>query len=139
RPRTGALRREVDDPTAPQRTEPAPPHPAFAELVTQHPTMHTLFRYVEAIAPSPQPVLITGETGTGKDLLARAIHRLAAPRGAFVAVNVAGLDDQLFADTLFGHTRGAFTGADRPRDGLITQAEAGTPFSGEIRDLAAGR
>src|SRR5262245_3282196 len=109
---------------------------AFAEIVTQNPTMHALLRYVAAIARSPQPVLITGETGTGKELLARAVHRLAAPRGAFVAVNVAGLDDQVFADTLFGHTRGAFTGADRPREGLITQAEAGTLFLDEIGDLA---
>jgi DNA-binding NtrC family response regulator len=116
----------------------APPYPreAFAEMVTQHPTMHALFRYAAAIARSPQPVLITGETGTGKELLARAVHRLAAPRGDFVAVNVAGLDDQMFSDTLFGHTRGAFTGADRPREGLITRAEDGTLFLDEIGDLA---
>ena len=106
-------------------------------MVTQHPTMQALLRYVEAIARSPQPVLITGETGTGKELLARAIHRLAAPRGDFVAVNVAGLDDQVFSDTLFGHTRGAFTGADRPREGLITRAEDGTLFLDEMGDLAA--
>jgi two-component system, NtrC family, nitrogen regulation response regulator GlnG len=110
---------------------------AFAEIVTQNQTMQALFRYVEAIARSPQPVLITGETGTGKELMARAVHWLAAPRGDFVAVNVAGLDDQVFSDTLFGHTRGAFTGADRPRDGLITCAEEGTLFLDEIGDLAA--
>jgi two-component system nitrogen regulation response regulator GlnG len=109
---------------------------AFAEIVTQNTTMHVLFRYIEAIARSPQPVLITGETGTGKELMARVVHRLAAPRGDFVAVNVAGLDDQVFADTLFGHTRGAFTGADRPREGLITRAEEGTLFLDEIGDLA---
>jgi DNA-binding NtrC family response regulator len=109
---------------------------AFAEIVTQNPTMHALFRYVAAIARSPQPVLISGETGTGKELMARVVHRLAAPRGDFVAVNVAGLDDQVFADTLFGHTRGAFTGADRPREGLITRAEEGTLFLDEIGDLA---
>jgi two-component system, NtrC family, nitrogen regulation response regulator GlnG len=133
-----ALRREVDSPLEPRRGDAAPPHPAFAEIVTQNPTMQALFRYVEAIARSPQPVLITGETGTGKELMARAVHRLAAPRGDFVAVNVAGLDDQVFSDTLFGHTRGAFTGADRPRDGLITRAEEGTLFLDEIGDLAAG-
>jgi DNA-binding NtrC family response regulator len=109
---------------------------AFAEIVTQNTTMHELFRYVTAIARSPQPVLITGETGTGKELMARAVHRLAAPRGDFVAINVAGLDDQVFSDTLFGHTRGAFTGADRPREGLITRAEEGTLFLDEIGDLA---
>jgi DNA-binding NtrC family response regulator len=114
-----------------------PPHQAFAEIVTQNTAMQALFRYVEAVARSPQPILITGETGTGKELLARAVHRLAAPRGDFVAVNVAGLDDQVFSDTLFGHTRGAFTGADRPREGLITRAEEGTLFLDEIGDLAA--
>jgi DNA-binding NtrC family response regulator len=132
----GALRRQVDAPLE-GRHEALTPHPAFAEIVTQHPTMHALFRYVEAVARSPQPVLITGETGTGKELMARAVHRLAAPRGDFVAVNVAGLDDQVFSDTLFGHTRGAFTGADRPREGLITRAEDGTLFLDEMGDLAA--
>jgi two-component system, NtrC family, nitrogen regulation response regulator GlnG len=110
---------------------------AFAEIITQSKAMHAIFRYVEAIAPSPQPVLITGETGTGKELIARALHRLAGGHGEFVAVNVAGLDDAVFSDTLFGHTRGAFTGADRPRDGLITQATEGTLFLDEIGDLAA--
>jgi len=132
-----ALREEVGALT--ERPRRATPHQrqAFAEIVTQNPTMQALFRYVEAIAQSPQPVLITGETGTGKELIARAVHRLTAPRGDFVAVNVAGLDDQVFSDTLFGHTRGAFTGADRPREGLITRAEEGTLFLDEIGDLAA--
>ena len=132
-----ALRREVDSPREPRPGAPSPPPQAFAEMVTQNTAMHALFRYVEAIARSPQPVLITGETGTGKELMARAIHRLTAPRGDFVAVNVAGLDDQVFSDTLFGHTRGAFTGADRPREGLITRAEEGTLFLDEMGDLAA--
>ena len=116
----------------------SPPHrEAFAEIITQSKAMHGIFRYVEAIAHSPQPVLITGETGTGKELIARALHRLRGGRREFVAVNVAGLDDTVFSDTLFGHTRGAFTGADRPRDGLITQATEGTLFLDEIGDLAS--
>jgi DNA-binding NtrC family response regulator len=136
------LREEVGSLTERPRTErprsdTTPQREAFAEIVTQNTTMHALFRYVEAIARSPQPVLITGATGTGKELMARAVHRLAAPRGDFVAVNVAGLDDQVFSDTLFGHMRGAFTGADRPRDGLITRAEEGTLFLDEMGDLAA--
>ncbi len=105
---------------------------AFAQIITQSKAMHAIFRYVEAIAQSPQPVLITGDTGTGKELIARALHRLTAGRGEFVAVNVAGLDDTMFSDTLFGHSRGAFTGADRPRDGLITQATEGTLFLDEM-------
>ena len=132
-----ALRQAAGSLQEPLRSDTLQPHQAFAEMVTQHPTMQALFRYVEAIARSPQPVLITGETGTGKELMARAVHRLAAPRGDFVAVNVAGLDDQVFSDTLFGHMRGAFTGADRPRDGLITRAEDGTLFLDEMGDLAA--
>jgi two-component system nitrogen regulation response regulator GlnG len=109
---------------------------AFAEVITQSKTMFAIFRYIEAIAPSPQPVLITGETGTGKELVARALHRLSGRSGEFVAVNVAGLDDTVFSDTLFGHTRGAFTGADRMRDGLIVSTGEGTLFLDEIGDLS---
>ena len=109
---------------------------AFAEIITQSQAMFAIFRYIEAIAPSPQPVLITGETGTGKELVARALHRLSARPGELVAVNVAGLDDTMFSDTLFGHTRGAFTGAERPREGLITSTAEGTLFLDEIGDLS---
>jgi two-component system, NtrC family, nitrogen regulation response regulator GlnG len=109
---------------------------AFAEIITQSQAMFAIFRYVEAIAPSPQPVLITGETGTGKELVARALHRLSARPGELVAVNVAGLDDVMFSDTLFGHTRGAFTGADQARDGVITTTAEGTLFLDEIGDLS---
>lgn len=108
---------------------------AFAEIITQDSAMFANFRYIEAIAPSPQPVLITGETGTGKELVAAAIHRLSKRPGELVTVNVAGLEDTLFSDTLFGHAKGAFTGADRARDGLITTAGEGTLFLDEIGDL----
>src|SRR5262249_35879912 len=93
-------------------------------------------RYLEAIAGSPQPVLITGETGTGKEVMANVLHRLSGRPGDLVAVNVAGLDDVMFSDTLFGHTRGAFTGADRARDGLVSSAAAGTIFLDAIGDLS---
>ena len=109
---------------------------AFAEIVTQDRSMFAIFRYIEAIAPSSQPVLITGETGTGKEIVARALHRLSRRPGELVTVNSAGLDDTVFADTLFGHTRGAFTGADRPRDGLVSVAGDGTLFLDEIGDLS---
>ncbi len=112
-------------------------HPeAFAAIVTRSPAMHAVFRYLEAIAATPLPVLVTGETGTGKELVARAIHELSGRGGAFVPVNVAGLDDALLSDTLFGHKRGGFTGADRDRAGLIEQAAGGTLFLDEIGDLA---
>ncbi len=108
---------------------------AFAEIITNHAAMRGIFKYIEAIAATPLPVLITGETGVGKELVARAIHNLSQRRGEFVAVNAAGVDDNLFADTLFGHIKGAFTGADKPRRGLIEQAADGTLFLDEIGDL----
>ncbi len=107
----------------------------FREIITRSPRMEAIFQYVEAIAPSPKAVLITGESGTGKELLARAIHDASERRGPFVPVNVAGLDDVMFSDTLFGHVRGAFTGADRPRSGLVEKAGNGTLFLDEIGDL----
>ncbi len=111
-------------------------HPEiFSDIITSDKKMHSLFRYIEAIAGSSQPVLITGETGTGKELIARAIHKLNRRAGPFVAVNLAGLDDHLFADTLFGHARGAFTGADKARKGLVESAAGGTLFLDEIGDL----
>jgi len=111
-------------------------HPqAFESLQTQHPSMIALMQYLEAIAASPEPVLICGETGTGKELLARAVHRISERKGAFVPVNVSGLDDQMFTDTLFGHVKGAFSGADQRRPGLLVQAEGGTIFLDEIGDL----
>ena len=112
-------------------------HPeAFSEIVTNSGTMRSIFQYIEAISNSPQPVLITGETGVGKELVAKAIHTLSNRKGNFVPVNVAGLDDNVFADTLFGHKKGAFTGADQARSGLIEQASGGTLFLDEIGDLS---
>jgi len=72
----------------------------------------------------------------GKELVARAVHRLSDSRGQLVSVNVAGLDDNVFSDTLFGHLRGAFTGADQPRRGMIEEAAEGTLFLDEIGDLS---
>jgi DNA-binding NtrC family response regulator len=112
-------------------------HPdAFSEVVTHSPIMQSIFQYVEAISLSPQPVLITGETGVGKELIAKAIHHLSNRKGTFVPVNVAGLDDNVFADTLFGHRKGAFTGADQARSGMVEQASGGTLFLDEIGDLS---
>ncbi len=108
---------------------------AFSRVVTGNKQMFSIFKYVEAISRSPQPVLITGETGVGKELIARAIHQTARLKGEFVAVNVAGLDDTMFSDTLFGHKKGAFTGAEAEREGLIARAANGTVFLDEIGDL----
>lgn len=112
-------------------------HPdAFAGIVTGNKKMRAIFQYVEVIAGSRQPVLISGETGSGKELIARAIHELSGCAGEFVAINVAGLDDNMFSDTLFGHKKGAFTGAELQRDGLIARAAHGTLFLDEIGDLS---
>jgi len=108
----------------------------FADIVTEDTAMLALFNYIEAVARSPQPILVYGETGTGKDLVAHAIHACSGATGELVPVNVAGLDDTAFSDTLFGHARGAFTGAERARDGLVAAAAGGTLFLDEIGDLA---
>ena len=108
----------------------------FADIITQDKGMRSVFQYLEAVAPSRQPVLISGESGTGKEAIARAIHNLSGCSGPLVSVNVAGLDDNIFADTLFGHRRGAFTGADQARAGMVEQASNGTLFLDEIGDLS---
>ncbi len=112
-------------------------HPsAFAGIVTTDRTMHAIFSYIEAVALSTEPLLIMGESGVGKELIAKAAHTLSGCQGQLVSVNVAGLDDVVFADTLFGHMRGAFTGADQPRRGMIEEAADGTLFLDEIGDLS---
>ena len=108
---------------------------AFAAINTQSSRMKAIFGYMEGIAPSDQPVLITGETGVGKELIARALHGLSRRTGEWVAVNGAGLDDQMFSDTLFGHRKGAFTGADQTREGMVAHAAGGTLFLDEVGDL----
>ena len=113
-------------------------HPGlFESIVTRDNRLMAVFQYIEAIAHTSMPVLIQGETGTGKELIARAIHRVSGRKGSFVTVNAAGLNDTLFSDTLFGHERGAFTGAEGKRDGLVAKAAEGTLFLDEIGELAA--
>jgi DNA-binding NtrC family response regulator len=115
-------------------------HPeAFSNIITRDSTMASILKYIEVIANSPEPVLLTGETGVGKELFARAIYQVShvgQRKGSFVPVNVAGLDDTIFSDTLFGHLKGAFTDAHQVRKGLIEQAAGGTLFLDEIGDLS---
>jgi len=111
-------------------------HPdVFKKIVTANKKMNALFQYCEAIAGTPFPVLITGETGVGKELIAQAIHDLSGRKGLFVPVNVGGIDETTFSDTLFGHVKGAYTGADTVRQGIIERAANGTLFLDEIGDL----
>ncbi len=107
----------------------------FSAIITASEKMTTIFQYAEVVARSSEPMLITGETGVGKELVARAVHDASGLKGSFVPVNVAALDDALFSDTLFGHRKGAFTGASMPREGMIAQASGGTLLLDEIGDL----
>ncbi len=108
---------------------------AFSHIITQNKMMHSIFLLVESIARTSEPVLITGETGTGKYLIAKAIHDVSERQGPFIDTNVAGFDDTMFADSLFGHKKGAFTGAGESRQGFVDQAKGGTLFLDEIGDL----
>ena len=108
---------------------------ALGDIVVRDDKMKAVLLYVESIARSEQTTLVSGETGAGKEVVARAIHTLSGRKGQFVAVNVAGLDDTMFSDTLFGHLKGAYTGAGGDRKGMIGSAAGGTLFLDEIGDL----
>ncbi len=107
----------------------------FNEIITCSSKMQGVLMTIESVAPARSPILITGETGVGKELIARAIHRASNLSGQFIPVNVASLDDEMFSDTLFGHVKGAYTGASEAREGLVSQAAGGTLFFDEIGDL----
>ncbi|QSH40782.1 sigma-54 dependent transcriptional regulator [Lentisphaerota bacterium ZTH] len=109
---------------------------AFLPIVTDNKYMLSIFQYCAAVSRSSQPILITGETGVGKELFANALHRLSQRSGKMVTVNIGGLDDNMISDTLFGHTKGAFTGAVGNRPGIIEKASNGTLFIDEIGDLS---
>jgi DNA-binding NtrC family response regulator len=111
-------------------------HPEFFEDIKTHcRSMMAIFQYIEAISTTSQPVLISGETGVGKELIAESIHKCSQRPGEFIKISIAGLDDTMFSDTLFGHKKGAFTGADSIREGLVKKATNGTLFLDEIGDL----
>lgn len=108
---------------------------AFNHIITSSLRMRTILSYIEAIKISRMPMLIIGETGVGKELFAKAVHKSSGVPGKFVAVNCGGIDDTMFSDTLFGHEKGAFSGAELNRKGLIEGAKEGTIFLDEIGDL----
>ena len=109
---------------------------AFAPIVTRSEKMLRLLKEAELHAASDVPVLITGESGTGKELLAKAIHR-SSPRASFpfTSINMASLTGSLFDAEFFGHTKGAFTGAEKDRAGYLESTHRGTLFMDEIGDL----
>ena len=108
------------------------------EMVGSGAAMQNVFKRIALVAPRDACVLITGESGTGKELVARAIHRFSTRKDKpFVPVHVAALNPSLVESELFGHVRGAFTGAVQPREGLLTLAQGGTLFLDEIAEIPA--
>jgi formate hydrogenlyase transcriptional activator len=109
---------------------------AMNEIVGESPLLQSLLQQVRLVAPTDSTVLILGETGTGKELIARAIHRLSnRSSGPFIRVNCAAIPPSLIASELFGHERGAFTGALQRRQGRFEAANGGTIFLDEIGEL----
>jgi DNA-binding NtrC family response regulator len=104
-------------------------------LVFADPASRRLLAYIEKLAPSEAPVLIIGETGTGKELVAQHIHQLSGRKGPFLAVNCGAISDQLAESELFGHEPGSFTGAVGRREGWFEAADGGTLFLDEVGDL----
>jgi len=105
-------------------------------IIGSSPAMQAVFKRIALVAPTNACVLITGESGTGKELVARAVHAHSTRRTkAFLPVHVAALNPNLVESELFGHTKGAFTGAEKARDGLLTLADHGTVFLDELADI----
>jgi DNA-binding NtrC family response regulator len=107
----------------------------FEGLITRSPMMWELLGMLQRIAPHYRSVLIQGATGVGKDLVARALHRRSGVRGKLVVLNCSAVVETLFESELFGHVRGAFTGADRDKVGLFEAADGGTLFLDEVGDM----
>ncbi len=109
---------------------------AFSDMVAMDHAIIRVLRQVEMVAPTEYSVVITGESGTGKEMLARKIHELSnRSEGPFVALNMGAVSESLFTDELFGHAKGAYTGASKERRGFFESARGGTLFLDEITDL----
>ena len=125
-------------PALPPPAEPTPGDDAagFEAIVGRSPLLLRAFAHIRRVAPYFRTLLVSGETGTGKDLVARAIHRLSpAAGGRFVVLNCSAVVETLFESELFGHVRGSFTGAVNDKPGLFEHADGGTLFLDEIGDM----
>jgi DNA-binding NtrC family response regulator len=107
----------------------------FGCLIGESPAMLAVYEQIEKVARTPSPVLILGETGTGKELVAESIHRASGRPGQFVAVNCGSLSRELAASELFGHEKGSFTGAVRRHPGFFKRADGGTLFLDELAEM----
>src|SRR5205807_10582790 len=106
------------------------------EIIGHSPAIQRVFKQIALVAPRDASVLISGESGTGKELVARAVHRHSARRDRpFIPVHVAAMNPNLVESELFGHVKGAFTGAAADRPGLLTLADGGTVFLDELADI----
>lgn len=108
---------------------------ADSKIITRSKAMEDVMRYVISVAESDFPVLITGETGTGKELIAETLYNFSKNKDGFIPVNISAYDETMFNDAVFGHVKGAFTGANRDRQGLLASAGKGIVFLDEIGDL----
>src|SRR5207248_6338616 len=108
----------------------------FANIIGRSSRMQEIFSIVQRIAKTNSTVLISGESGTGKELIARAVHYNSGRRGKFVSINCGALPENLLESELFGHERGAFTGAIREKRGLFQEADRGTIFLDEIGETS---
>jgi two-component system, NtrC family, response regulator HydG len=107
----------------------------FGLLVGESPQMHAVYKSIAKIAPTDCAVLISGDTGTGKELVAQAVHLVSGRKGEFVAVNSGSLQRELAGSELFGHQKGSFTGATRQHTGVFQRADGGTLFLDELTDM----
>jgi DNA-binding NtrC family response regulator len=136
-----ALRERLREPTPAAWAPPIshatrPAHPALAAILGTSPALCDALARALRLAPHPIPVLITGEPGTGKELFARALHAASGRTGPFVALDMGAISEQLAESELFGHKRGAFSGADRERAGAIRSAHGGTLLLDEIGNIS---
>ena len=111
-------------------------NPAFSRITTADQSMYQIFSMMEKLAQTDSTVLVLGESGTGKELIARAVHQLSGRSGNFVPVNCGAIPDNLLESELFGHEKGAFTGAVSSKPGRFVYAERGTIFLDEIGDMS---